>query len=457
MLTPSRLFFYFNLILIALVFIIGLNPNSFNNQKLASGLIIYQGEKVTFRGRVCREAETDYKIRRLTICLPEKILVTTALYPEYDYADVLEISGKIEEPPILENFDYARYLGKSDIYSVMYYPKLTLIAQGQTNNLFQLFYFQLLKLKKQFETILERSIKEPELGLAKAIFLGMKRQILADDKEAFTRSGLSHLIAISGTHIVVLSALIVKLSSALRMARSPSLFINFIFLAIYPLFTGLSASALRAGLMGSLVLLAFYEGRLIISIRALVFSAALMLIFNPKLLREDLGFQLSFLAVLGIIYLYPIFCLIKRVYKKYLTGTILKILNSVTDVLSITLACQIMTLPILLINFQQLSMVSPLANVLVIWTFPFLFVFLILPLLPAAIFPILGPWFFAPAYFLLAYIFSMARYLANFSWAVKQVKDFNWLDAGLFYLFLSLVIFLFRKKVKPERQTKTPL
>jgi competence protein ComEC len=255
--------------------------------------------------------------------------------------------------------------------------------------------------------------------------------------------------------------LIVKLTLFFRFPRRLALLVNSIFLIIYPIFTGLSASAVRAGLMGLLVLLAFYEGRLITSIRAVVFSAALMLIFNPQLLRADLGFQLSYLAVLGIIYLYPLFSAIKKIYPKYLNGFLLTFFKNLTDVLSITLACQITTMPIMLINFKQVSLISPLANILVIWTFPFLFIALIAPLIlisliPGAIFPLLGPWLFAPAYFLLFYIFSLARYLAAFPWAVKIVEDFNWFEAFIYYLLLSLIIFLFQRKIKQGSQTKAP-
>ena len=461
MLSKSLIFFYFNLTLIGLVFIIGFKSDSFSKQKLASDLFAYHGQKITFQGRVCEEAEVDYKTRRLIVCLPDKILITTNLYPQYNYGDVLEITGQLEAPPILENFDYQRYLGKSNIYSVMYYPKLKLIKKASINNWSQFLFFPLFKFKQKIKIIFERSLEEPEAGLAKAIFLGEKRQILAADQEAFARTGLSHLIAISGTHLVVLSALIVKLTSFFRFPRRLALLVNSIFLIIYPIFTGLSASAVRAGLMGLLVLLAFYEGRLITSIRAVVFSAALMLIFNPQLLRADLGFQLSYLAVLGIIYLYPLFSAIKKIYPKYLNGFLLTFFKNLTDVLSITLACQITTMPIMLINFKQVSLISPLANILVIWTFPFLFIALIAPLIlisliPGAIFPLLGPWLFAPAYFLLFYIFSLARYLAAFPWAVKIVEDFNWFEAFISYLLLSLIIFLFQRKIKQGSQTKAP-
>jgi len=69
---------------------------------------------------------------------------------------------------------------------------------------------------------------------------------------------------------------------------------------------------------------------------------------------------------------------------------------------------------------------------------------------------LLGPWSFAPAYFLLFYIFSLARYLAAFPWAVKIVEDFNWFEAFIYYLLLSLIIFLFQRKIKQGSQTKAP-
>jgi len=214
-----------------------------------------------------------------------------------------------------------------------------------------------------------------------------------------------------------MSAMVLNAALFIGLSRPRALKIVFIFLIIYPLITGLSASAVRSAIMGGLLFLAFYYGRLSTIIRALVFSASIMLIANPRLLRDDIGFQLSFAAVLGIIYIYPFFSKLTPVIKKKFSGLSGKILSAFWEIFSLTLACQLAVLPIMLSNFKQFSLVSFVANPAVIWIFPFLLAALIIPIIPAAIFPVLGPWFFAPAYLMLKFIFVASHFFALPSWA----------------------------------------
>lgn len=457
--SPAKLFLLINLSVIFIIFILGFRPNAFQKKIGPSDLASYNGQNISFNAYVCEEADVDYKSRRLTFCANGRALITTNLYPEYDYGDHLKISGLLKAPEPLNGFNYDSYLARYDIYSLMYYPKIS--HSSGTLNFSQKIFQTLLKGKWFLKSIIDQNLNEPEAGLANALLLGYRRTVLSDDLKVFSRVGLSHMIAISGSHITILSALLINFLLALGIKRKHSFYLVIAFLIIYPLITGLSASAVRSAIMGGLAFLAIYYKRSTKLINALVFSGALMLLINPQILRAELGFQLSFLALLGIIYLYPIGEKLteKILLKLKLKTRRAKILKNILDIINLTFVSQIITLPILLINFKQLSLISPLANLLVLWTFAPLLGLLIIAIFSAAIFPFIGPWLFLPAYLLLKYIFFMSKLLARPSWAAITVNNFNWFYGALYYLVLTLIVYRYNKRANrapKAKKTKRP-
>jgi competence protein ComEC len=453
--SKSKIFLIINLIFIGAIFLIGFFPDAYQPKISDKDIAYYNGHILTFSGRVCEEADVDYKSRRLTVCVEGKIsgnfLVTTDLYPTYDYGDFVTIKGELKSPPEIDGFDYGNYLARYDIYSVIYYPKIE-SAKGSSN--FGQKIFRLLLDGKQFLAAkINSNLPEPEAGLANAILLGYRRTVFREDLNTFSRVGLSHMIAISGSHITIMSAMIINFLLALGLRRQRANKIIFGFLILYPLITGLSASAVRSAIMGGLAFLAVYHHRNSSLIRALVFSASVMLVSNPLLLRNDIGFQLSFAAILGIIYIYPfgealrnkLMAKIKIKKRKLKKGTE-KIIATLIDTVNLTLVSQIVILPIALVNFKQLSLIAPLANVLVLWTFPFLLAALIIALFLSSIMPFLGVLWFLPSYLLLKYIFVISNLLAKPSWAAVTINNFNWyLGAGYYGVLIMTIIYLRRR------------
>lgn len=452
-LLSSRALFLFSLIVVLAVWLIGFRPDAFRPPLSKSDLAYYNGRKISFIGRVAEEADVNYKSRRLTVAVSRpaagQVLVTADLYPEYDYGDLLAISGELEAPPLIDGFDYENYLARYDIYSVMYYPKIEKrdgeLAWGQA------IFRSLLGLKQGIKRMINSALPEPEAGLADAILLGYRRTVSRDDLEVFSRVGLSHMIAISGSHITILSGMILSVFLALGLSRRRTLFIVFAFLFFYPLVTGLAASAVRSAIMGGLAFLADYQGRKNSLLKALTFSAAVMLLANPRLLRSDIGFQLSFAAILGIIYLYPLGeSWTKTKLERWVKGQKAKKAGqAVLDTINLTLVSQVIILPIALINFQQLSVIAPLANVLVLWTFAPLLAALIAAVGLSALLPSLSVLFFLPAYLLLKFIFVVSGILAAADWAAVNIAGFNWwLGAGYYAGLAALVSWLYRKREK---------
>ena len=211
------------------------------------------------------------------------------------------------------------------------------------------------------------------IGAGQRFYLGDKKSIDSGLNDKFSRIGISHIVAISGANVSILINLIMLFAVGVGLSRRTSFYFSSSVLAVYMILVGFPASAMRAGLMGFLILWAIHLGRLSKSANALVLAAAMMLLFNPKILRDDVGFQLSFLSMLSIIYLYPV-----------LDGFMEKIritdkLN-LREIMAMTLAAQIFTLPILVSSFHQVSSVFLLSNFLVLWSLPIL-----MALLPVSI------------------------------------------------------------------------
>jgi competence protein ComEC len=445
----TKVFLSLNLVLLGFLSVKGFVAYTKLENNDQQGITAYYGKKIELSGLICSEAEVDFRWQRLVICVPERILIFTPLYPEYNYGDFLRIRGILEEPPVFADFDYRHYLASQNIHALLYYPQLELIT-GKLPFAKKV-YLLILNFKWKLKNIINKGLPEPEASLANALLLGYKKALFPTDNDMFARAGLSHLIVVSGAHIMILSSLLFSFLIFLGLPRFFVFKVIFIFLFFYPIIVGLGFSAIRAAIMGALMFLALYYGRMSKTINALIFSANLILIFNPQLLWSDIGFQLSFAAVLGIIYLYPLGNRIKQKLKR-IKGLLGRMIVFFWEMFSLTLACQLAVLPILVINFQSFSLISLLANPLVIWIFPFIIASLLIALIFSALFPIWAPFLFAPAYFMLTFLFNCVRFFASVPGATVSVANFSRKAIFVYYFLLIFSLWFIRQLNQRKRK-----
>ena len=267
--------------------------------------------------------------------------------------------------------------------------------------------------------------------------LGIKNDLSKEVKDDFSKAGVSHIIAISGLHITIIAGILMNLGLGLYLTRRQAFWFAIVGLFLFILLIGMPASAVRAGIMGFLVLLAMYLGRLNNSTNAFVLAGALMLLVNPKLLRYDIGFQLSFLAVLGLIYVGPFF---KKFVKK------IPDLFNIKSTILMTLSAQVFTLPLIIYYFQRVSIIAPLSNVMILPVLPFVLIFGFLASIFSLIFLPLGEIIFWPCYLLLKYITSVTAFLADINWSSFEVNDFDFTFILLIYVFIFFVLKIVRSK-----------
>lgn len=197
------------------------------------------------------------------------------------------------------DFDYVSFLGTHGIRSVCKEgnpgEQLPLDVRGT-------FWAALGRAHQVLEDSLTNVIPEPEAGLAKGLVLGGSDYLPEEQKIAFQRIGMTHIVAVSGYNIMLVAEGVLFVALASGFWRRQALLVAALGIFVFIFFVGAPASAVRAGVMALLTFLALHQGRLSRPFPLLLFAAVLMLVFNPLLLRYDVGFQLSFLALVGIFF-----------------------------------------------------------------------------------------------------------------------------------------------------------
>lgn len=359
------------------------------------------GEKIIFSGKIVGEPDRRSGFSQYILESEAfgRVLIKTNLYPEYFYGDTLKLNGKAETPENFSGFDYQNYLAKDNIFLISQYPEITLINRPANKG----FYGYLLDIKKSFIDIINKILLEPQASFLAALLVGAKRTLPPDLVNAFNRTGTSHIVAISGYNISIVSIMLLNFLSYLLLPRRLIFWLVGIGLALFTLIAGAGASVVRAAIMGGLLILARREGRSYQITNAIIFAGAAMLFFNPYLLRYDASFQLSFLATLGLVYLAPHFN--KRFSR-------LPNFLSFRANLAATLSAQIMTLPIILFGFGRFSLIAILANVLILPVVPLTMLFGFLAGLMGFISLKIAAIFILPAWFLLSYQIWIVKILS---------------------------------------------
>jgi competence protein ComEC len=284
-------------------------------------------------------------------------LIRVPKYPAYHYGDVLKVTGELKTPPQFEDFDYKSYLARQGIYSIIYYPRVEVLDHGQGLKPLQLIY----SLRERLSASLARALPEPQGSLAQAILLGLRGNIPDSLYEAFSRTGTAHLLAISGLHISIIIAILLSFG-ILVFGRRHSIYIwlTLALMWLYAMLAGMHPPIIRAAIMGSLFLIAEYLGRQRSAIIALAFAAAVMVGVQPHLLWS-VSFQLSFLAMAGLVLLYPYFQAWGRKGVASLFRARERIAaagSMITDGFAATLAAIVAVGPLIAYNFGVVSLVA---------------------------------------------------------------------------------------------------
>ena len=292
---------------------------------------------------------------------PEKILVAYEGYDTFEYGDRLKIGGALEKPEPFDNdvgkeFNYPMYLEKDGIFFVMQKAKVVKVGEGG-GNFFMSFLFNV---KNSFISKMQIVLSGPDTALMSGILLGAQDSIPKNTKEDFQKSGLTHILVLSGYNITIVGNS-VALVALIWFSKFVSLGFGAFAIILFALLSGGGASTVRATVMALIAMLGKVLGRENEAIRALFLVGFLMIFINPLTIMYDPSFHLSFLATLGMI-----------LFSKKVELKTMFVKNAkLREILATTIATQLLVAPYFLWSMGKVSIISLISNIFVLPIIPF--------------------------------------------------------------------------------------
>jgi competence protein ComEC len=360
---------------------------------------------------------------------------TDSLSRKIQAGDKISFLPKFEDIPSPKNpneFDYRQYMAFHLIQKQAFLQtnEWKLIRYNSGNALKR---FAGSLRSKLINIFIENGIKGNQLAVASALVLGYKDEIDAQLKRAYSSSGAMHVLAVSGLHVGIIFLIVSKLFYFIENKKYVKYIKLFFLLGIlwfYALITGLSPSVLRAATMFSFIAIAEATSRNTSFFNTLATSAFFLLLVNPFIIME-VGFQLSYLAVIGIVVFYPWFYAV-FIFKN-------KIINYVWSITSVSLAAQLVTFPLSLLYFHQFPNYFLLSNLVVI---PMATIILPAGLLLFFISPFkwLASYFAFGFNYALKFLNEFVLYVEKMPNALMQNIPFSIFETWMLYLFLFFLI-----------------
>ncbi len=369
--------------------------------------------------------KNSYKTYSLKTKTGREITVITRFYPEYYYGDFV----KVICPKFLKQSSFYK---NQPVKLICLWPDLSLIKRPDSGWVYQLYLWRS-KLAERLQVVLS----EPYASLTSGMLWGDDSGLSDDVREYFKKTGTTHLLAVSGYNLMVLTSLLFWLLIGCGLNRYKSGGLMFLIIIIFVIFTGAEAATVRAGFMAIATIIAYSLSRRPNKLNWFLLTAGLMLLYQPAYLY-DLGWQLSFAALFGLTWLSPwlrekLFFITERFGLR----------SAAAD----TLSANFTTLPLILIQLKQLSLISPLSNLLIGPVVVLVFILgLFLLILPAWLF-----WLKAVTSVILqtilGYMIGVVKILSNLPFSFLQSSGLIWLGVMVVYLGLfNLLIFKKHKK-----------
>lgn len=356
------------------------------------------------------------------------------------YGTTVTLRGSLQQPEAFETdlgrtFAYPEYLRAQGVSLVMYYPEMTTAAQSEAGLGVWLFRF-----KDWFKKAVEQVIPEPAVGLGEGLLLGEKSGLGGRLEEVFRRTGIIHIVVLSGYNVMLVVVFVMTMLSYLFGKRVRIVF-GLVAILAFAVLVGLSATVVRASIMAALLLVSQATGQTYAVLRALFLAALLMVLWNPYLVAFDPGFQLSFVATLGLILLAP---------KLEERLTVVPEIIGLRSFLVATLATQFFVLPLLLYQIGEVSLVSVIVNVLVLPMVPVAMLLTFLAGLTTLLSETLALFVGYVAYLSLQYILMVATWFSTLPFASYSVPPFGfgWVIFG--YGVLGAIVWRLHVSKKEE-------
>lgn len=403
------------------------------------------GKTVTLKGVVSSDPTEKTTSQQFTLALSRlNILVGANKDAVISYGDEVEVSGMLTEPENFltsqgTEFDYISYLYKDDILYRMQNAHVVVVSHGHGSAVISALIPVTSKILEGFHKVMP----PPESDLLGGLVLGAKGGIDNNFRNALVATGTIHIIALSGYNVsIVASALRDVLVNIPGLGAVGANAFGALGIIVFVLMTGAQSSAIRAGIMALIAILARTRGRTYDAFRALLFAGTAMVLWNPKFLVFDVSFQLSFLATLGIIFLTPIFEVkFARIPEKILWFVPLR------ETIAVTLGAQIAVLPFILYKMGVLSIIALPANMIVLPLIPYTMLVGSVAGILGLVSPLLALPFAKISYWMLLYLVAVITYMGELPFASITLHIFPCAAAIFLYGLLGYWVYLNKPKV----------
>lgn len=402
----------------------------------------YVGQKGVVTGTVTQQPDRredqqsatisaeQIKLNGVTRQVEGLVLLKLPPNPELRYGQRVRLEGRLEQPETGEDFDYRSYLARHGVYVLMTQPKLKVLP-GLGGDWWQRLA---LGLNDRARRTGLQLISEPHASLLLGILLGVQSTIPDDVLETFSATGTSHILVLSGWNISVIIVGIAGLLSALKMSKKQAAYCSLPLIGLYVLFVGASPSVVRAAVMGSLAVFAVLVDRESEAWTSLLVACTAMAILDPNVLW-DIGFQLSALATAGLFaFARPIEQLLTK------RGPLRSpLLRWTVEPLTATLAASLLSLPILLYHFGRLSLIAPLANIVMLPAVPYAMLFGSIATVAGMLWLPAGQLLALLTWPFLAWLLGAAQWLAQVPGAYTTLPPFSvWWVWGYYGVLITL-------------------
>lgn len=427
-------------------------------KRTASSLLDgFINEKVTLTGTLVEEQERREFNTRLKVRVTElnnerlsdseKILVTTSGPRDFYYGDAVIVKGKLVKPENFytdtgREFDYVGYLDSSGVRYVIRNASVQVVGNEPPSRIVSVLFAT----KRAFVNSLKKMLPEPQSSLAAGILIDGKQSINGELQEKFIRTGLVHIVVLSGYNVSIVAEAIGKAFSFLP--RLLGISFSIVGIILFALITGASATVIRSSIMAILVLLSRLSLRNYDPTRGLLIASFIMLVHNPSILIHSPSFQLSFLATFTVVKVVPFIEKIK--FTEYIPEKF-----GFREIVVSNVTVQLYLLPVLTWMTGSVSAVSLPVNILVLPLMPLTmlscFITGLVGLLPG---PFGMPFAFVSE-LLLSYELMVVDFFSKF--AISQIS-FNifstWMVIG-FYITTILAFLVYRGTLTGETGNHT--
>ncbi len=374
---------------------------------------------------------TELDVPGQVVPVNELTMIFLKAYPTYKIGDTLSVVGALNLPDnFASGFDYVQYLKNKEIRTTISYPKITPAPEIKLSIIQQFkiaVYRRIFAVKDAFQSAVNRSLPAPHSAYINGVLLGTRQDIPADLTADFNKTSTTHVLAISGYNITIIAEALLALL-VFFMRRRQAFWVSVAVIILFTIMTGAGASVVRAAIMGLLLLFANGYGRMYDPKNSILLAAGVMVLLDPLALRFDVGFQLSFLAVLGLMYIAPI---LQEKFKRIPEWIGLK------ETVLMSISAQIAVAPLLAYSFNTFSLVSIPANLLVLPLMPYTMLFGFLTGMAGLIAGPLGQAVGLIALALSWFQLAVIKWLGELSFSAVTVA----MSSSVLFLLYALIVF----------------